>query len=189
MRFAKWILLAAGVSLGTTACGIATTVGADYDPTLDLGRYPTFAWDESAIIRTDDVRLENNPFFEERLFEAVEQALSEKEISYNESSPDLLVHYHLSVRDHIEVVATDPQFGDPPSEYGEGTEVLQYDQGTFVLHFVDAATDEDLWVGWAQGDIGAALKDSMKMREWVEDAVTKMLKDFPVQTIPTGTRG
>ncbi len=189
MRVAKWIFLAAGVSLGTTACGIATTVGADYDPTLDLGRYPNFAWDESAIIRTDDVRLENNPFFEERLFEAVERELSKRGIYRSDFSPDLLVHYHLSVRDHIEVIATDPQFGDPPSVYGEGTEVLQYDEGTFVLHFVDARTDEDLWVGWAQGDIGAALKDSMKMREWVEDATEKMFEDFPIRTVPRGTRG
>lgn len=101
-------------------------------------------------------RLQNNPFFEERLFEVFER---------------------------------DPQWDDPRSEFGEGTDVIQYEEGTIVLHFVDAETDETLWIGWAQGDIGRALKDPVKMREWVEDAGARMFKDFPVLTVPRGTRG
>ena len=188
MRNVNWRLLAAAVALGAPACGIATTVGADYDPTLDFGRYPTFAWDESAIIRADDVRLENNPFFEERLFEAVEREMNRRGIFLTESSPDLLAHYHLSVTNHVEVFGADPEFGAPPAAYGEGTDVIQYKEGIFVLHFLDADTEKNLWLGWAQGNIGPALKDSVKMRKWVEEAVEKMFKDFPLLTIPRGPR-
>ena len=72
------------------------------------------------------------------------------------------MHYHLSVVDHIEVFAKDPQWNDPRSEYGPGTDVVQYEQGTFVLHFVEAETNEDLWFAWAQGGIGPALTNSEK---------------------------
>ncbi len=182
MRVANRGLLAVGVALITTACGIAMMAGADFRPNLDFGRYNTFGWDEAAVGRTGDVRLENNPFFEARLHEAIDRELSTRGIRYDESSPALLLHYHLSVGDHIEVYEADPESGYPASEFGAGTEVLQYEQGTFVVHFIDAETNEDLWIGWAQGDIGAALADSRKMREWVNEAVALMFDDFPVLT-------
>ena len=180
MRVAKWSLLAAGVALGTAACGVVTTVGTDFEPTLDFGRYATFAWDEAEIIRTADVRLENNPFFKERLFEAVERELSKRGIRRDESSPELLVHYHLSVADHIEVHEANPDSGYPTSQYDAETNVVQYEQGIFILHFRDAETHEDLWFGWARGDIGPALTDPEKMREWVDEAVGLILEDFPL---------
>jgi hypothetical protein len=186
MRIANWSLLAAGAALSITACGVATTVGTDFDPSLDLGRYSTFGWDEEAIPQARDVRLENNPFFRDRLFEAVARELSERGIRRDEASPELLAHYHVSVEDHVEVFEVDPQLNDVRSEYGPGTDVIQYEQGTVVLHFIDAATEETLWVGWAQGDIGPALTASIKMREWVDGAVAKMFKDFPVLTVPRG---
>jgi hypothetical protein len=180
MRIANWCFLALGVALSTTACGIATTAGADYRPGLDFGVYSTFGWDETAVPRRGDLRLENNPFFEERLFEAMERELATRGIRRDESSPELLVHYHLSVTDHIEVYETNPESGYPATEYGPGTDVVQYEQGTFVLHFVDAETNEDLWFGWAQGDIGPALTNSVRMREWVDEAVALILEDFPL---------
>ena len=184
MRVLNWSLLAAGVALSTTACSVATTSGTDFDPSLDLGRYSTFGWDEEAIPLTSDVRLENNPFFRDRLFEAVAREMNERGIRRDEASPELLAHYHVSIEDHIDVFEREPGYDNPDSEYGPGTDVIQYEQGTVVLHFVDAATDETLWVGWVQGDIGPALKTSIKMREWVDDAVGKMFKDFPVLTVP-----
>lgn len=181
MRATKGSVLAAGMALVTAGCGISTTAGADFRPDLNFGGYSTFAWDDDAIRRTGDVRLENNPFFEDQLFEAVERELSTRGIRRDESAPELLVHYHLSVEDHIEVYEANPESGYPvPTEYGPGTEVVQYEEGIFVVHFVDARTDEDLWVGWARGDIGPALTDSERMREWVDDAVARMFEDFPV---------
>jgi hypothetical protein len=180
MRIAKWSFLAVGVALSTTACGIATTVGAAYKPGLDLGIYSTFGWDEAAIARGDDLRLENNPFFEDRLYEAVRRELSTRGIHRDESSPELLVHYHLSVADHSEVHEANPDSGYPTSQYPTGTNVFQYEQGVFILHFRDAETNEDLWFGWARGDIGPALTDPEKMREWVDEAVGLILGDFPL---------
>jgi hypothetical protein len=185
MGIANWSLLAAGVALSTTACGHATTVGTDYEPSLDFGFYNTFAWNEAAILRTRDARLDDDPFFEDRLFEAVERELATRGIRHEESAPDLLLHYHLSVADHIDVFEAKPRWDNPRPEYEPGKEVVKYEQGTVVLHFVDPATDETLWIGWGQGDIGAALTESIKMREWVDGVVALMFEDFPI--LSTGT--
>jgi len=149
---------------------------------LDFGRYATFAWDEEAIPTTKDVRLANNPSFKDRLFEAVEREMNFGGIRLEEASPQLLAHYHVSVVDHIDVFEASPQWYDPRSEYGVGTDIIQYEQGTIVVHIVDAATEETLWVGWAQGDIGPALLRAINMREWVDEVVELMFEDFPVLT-------
>ena len=180
MRIGQWSCLAVGAALSTAACGIATTAGTEYGPGLNFGIYSTFGWDETAVLRKGDLRLENSPFFEDLLFEAVERELSTRGIRRDESSPELLMHYHVSVADHIEVYKANPESGYPNSEYGSGTDVVQYEQGTFVLHFVDAETNEDLWFGWAVGNIGPALTNSEKMREWVDEAVALILEDFPL---------
>jgi hypothetical protein len=185
MGFANWSLLAAVVALSTTACGHATTAGTDYEPSLNFGFYDTFAWNEAAILRTRDARLDDNPFFEDRLFEAVERELATRGIRHEESAPELLLHYHLSVADHIDVFEAKPRWDDPTPKYTPGREVVQYEQGTVVLHFVDPATGETLWIGWGQGDINAALTESIKMREWVDDVVALMFEDFPI--LSTGT--
>jgi Domain of unknown function (DUF4136) len=181
MRAASWGLLATGIAMMATGCGIATTAGADFRPGVDFSRYTTYGWDQSAIRRTGDTRLENNPFFEDDLYAGVNEQLANRGIVHTDENPQLLVHYHLSVQDHIEVFERNPESGYPaPSEYGQGTDVVQYQEGVFILHFVDASTGDNLWVGWARGDIGDALTSAEKMREWVNDAVEKMFRDFPI---------
>jgi hypothetical protein len=182
MRVAKWILLGLGFALTTAACGIPTRAGADFVPGLDMGRYRTFGLDEAAISQTGDVRLEQNPFFEERLVEAIERELAARGIRRDESSPEMMVHFHLTVEDHLEVYDAEPQSGSPISEVGVGTEILQYEQGTFVVHFEDPETHEYVWVGWAEGDMGPALADSEEMRKFVDEAVTLMFQHLPAQT-------
>ena len=81
---------------------------------------------------------------------------------------------------HIEVYESNPDSGYPTSDYDAGTNVVRYEQGVFILHFRDAETNEDLWFGWARGDIGPALSNSEKMREWVDEAVGLILEDFPL---------
>jgi hypothetical protein len=156
--------------------------GADFVPDLDLGRYRTFGLDEAAITRTGDVRLEQDPYFEDRLLEAIGRELSTRGIRRDESSPEMVVHFHLTVEDHIEVYDVDPPSGSPVSTVGLGTGVHQYDRGTFVVHFEDPETHEYVWVGWAEGDIGRALTGSEEMREWVDEAVEMMFGHLPVPT-------
>ena len=187
VRVANCILLGLVLVLSTAACGVPMRAGADFVPDLDMGRYRTFGFDEAAISRTGDVRLEQNPYFEDRLVEAIERELSARGIRRDESSPEMMVHFHLTVEDHLEVYNADPASGSPVSDVGVGAEILQYEQGTFVVHFEDSGTHDYVWVGWAAGDIGDALTGSEEMRRWVDEAVASMFEHLPVLTNEGGS--
>jgi hypothetical protein len=60
------------------------------------------------------------------------------------------------------------------------TEVYAYEQGTVVVHLVDAGTGRDVWVGWAQANVEAALTGPEAMRAWVYEIVGRMFGDWPV---------
>jgi len=175
-------LFTAAILFATSGCGFGIAAGADFRPGTTFAPYATFAWDVGAIRRAGDVRLEESPFFEESLFAAVSEALAERGIQEAESGADLLVHYHLAVEDHIEVYEADPNSGypAPPPRGSPGTQVVQFEEGTFIVHFVDARTRETLWIGWARGDIGPALESAGVMQDWVNEAVDEMFGLFPM---------
>jgi hypothetical protein len=167
-------LVTAGLIPALTGCGVAIRSRASFAEGADLRGGLTFGWNQVDDRVNGDPRLQGNRFFEDRLHEAIEWQLSLRGIHHDESSPDLLVHHHLSLEDH-EMVAevTDPSGSTT-------TSVDSYEQGTVMVHIVDNGHKKDLWVAWAQADIDVALRSPDNMRNWVNDLVTEMFKDWPV---------
>jgi len=156
------------------ACGARIESGSRFASAAPPATPLTFAWDQEGDIATGDVRLENNPFFEERLHEAIEWELSLRGIRRAEGATDLLIHHHLSLRDH-DLIA---EFVDASGE--RRTEPFTYEEGTIVVHIVDARTQQDIWVGWAQSSVEPALRGPEEMRKWVYAMVSKMFATWPV---------
>ncbi len=178
MRAVAWCLLTVGISLSSASCGIPIRAGANFDRAAEFRPYVTFRWDEPEDRPNADPRLEGNPFFENRLHEAIVRELSARGIRYEEPS-ELLVRHSISVTDHIEVFEVDP-VTEISSDYGPGTQVIQYEQGFLSVKISEAETGETLWVGWARGDISPALMDPERMREWIDEAVELMFNAFPI---------
>jgi hypothetical protein len=153
--------------------------GADFAPGVDFGSFNTFSWDEPDTRPVGDPRLENNPFFEQRLHEAIERELSARGIRVVDSGAGLAVHHHATVRDRVEVYEADREAGYTASAYGEGTQVVHYDEGTLMVDIVDAGNNEVIWRGWAQFDISAALENPTIMSERIDEALAKMFEAFP----------
>lgn len=170
-------LLAAAVAVA--GCSIPLVAGADFDPSLRLSGYSTFAWDEADELPTGDPRLDNNPFFIERLHAAIKVELERRGLRYDPAAPGLLVHHHATVRDRVEVFEADRRRGYEPSGYGEGTSVLQWEEGTFLVDIADRKTKRVLWRGWATTDIERAFTDPEKMTTLVNEAVARMFVFFP----------
>lgn len=160
------------------ACAMAITAGADHAPNVDLGRYVAFTWDEADDRPVGDPRLENNPFFEERLHAAVAVELASAGIREGSMGPTLLVHHHATVRDRVDVYEADRREGYRTEEYGEGTQVVQYEEGTILVDIADAESRTVLWRGWAQFDIGHAIEDPQVMEAAIEEAIGKMFRSF-----------
>lgn len=169
----------AAMLIVTGGCAMGITAGADFAPTADFEPYTTFSFDEPDDRPVGDPRLENNPFFEDRLHAAIAAELAGRGIREGQPGPALLVHHHAAVRDRVDVYEADARAGYRTSEYGEGTQVVQYEEGTILVDIADAKTREVLWRGWAQFDIGRAIADADVLADAIEDAVRKMFRSFP----------
>ncbi len=179
MRVLGWA--AAGIAATMVAsCTTPMTAGADFARDVDLMKYGTFTWGEADGLPVGDPRLDNNPFFTDRLHAAIQAELESRNIREDDSAPALLVHHHTSVRNHIEVYEADLNAGYSSEEYGAGTQVVEYDEGTFLVDIADAETKEILWRGWAVTNVDAALNDPEEMASLMRRAVAMMFERFPV---------
>lgn len=173
-------LSGAPIALGLLgACAMAITAGSDYASTADFTGYTSFTWDEPDDRPVGDPRLENNPFFEERLHAAVAVELASAGIRQGAPGRALLVHHHATVRDRVDVYEADRREGYRTEEYGEGTQVVQYEEGTILIDLADVESREIIWRGWAQFDIGRAITDPQVMEAAIQEAIGKMFESFP----------
>ena len=179
MRTTTRLALAAAVVLGTACGGIPLTAGADLEPGYDLTQFTSYTWDEPDGQPVGDPRLDNSPFFVHRMHAAIHWELATRGIEYDTEGPALTVHHHAVVRDRVEVYEADRTAGYT-TEYGDGTQVIQFEEATFLVDIADARTKEILWRGWARLDLGRALDDPIVMRDQIDEAIAKMFEKFPI---------
>lgn len=159
--------------------GIAA--GADYSPNVDFARYSSFTFDDPDDQPVGDPRLENNTLFEARVHAAIALELALRGVTREAEGPALVVHHHASVRDRVEVYEADRAAGYGVPEWGQGTQVMQYEEGTFIVDVADAETRDLLWRGWARLDIGRAMSDPRTMAEAIDEAIVGMFERYPVE--------
>ena len=167
-------IAAAGLVFVLAACGPTIRSGMRRAPDAQLGGGLTFVWDQESDRVYGDVRLEGNRFFEDRLHEAVEWELALRGIHRTDAATgDLRVHHHLSLTDHTweEEIAEEGGY--------TRTELLTAEEGSVVVHVVDAATGKDIWVGWAEAAVDVAFTDPDSMRSWVYALVGEMFDGWP----------
>jgi hypothetical protein len=167
-------ILTATLTFVLGACGAQIEAGSRFASASPPATPLTFAWNQEGDRTTGDVRLENNPFFEERLHEAVEWELSLRGIRRGDGPPDLLIHHHLSLRDHALIAEVANEIGNTEEES------YSYEEGAVVVHIVDARTGQDVWVGWGYASVEPALGGPDVMRSWVYGVVGKMFDTWPV---------
>jgi len=183
MRAITGLTLLTTAFLSTACSSVPMRAGADFERGYDFAQYASYTWDEPDDHPTGDPRLDNNPFFIHRLHSAIHWELATRGIQFGTSNAmgaALVVHHHASVRDRVEVFEAER---DQPSEseYGEGTQVMQYQEATFLVDISDARTGDIVWRGWAQLDLGRALSDPDQMRDQIDEAIRTMFKSFPIE--------
>lgn len=162
-----------------TACGLGVVAGADFTPGIDYATYTGFEWDDPDDRPVGDPRLENNPFFDQRLEAAVAVELAEHGIRQNAPGPRLVVHHHVTVRSRVDVYEADAREGYSATRRNESPQVIEFEEGTILVDIADAESREILWRGWAQFDITRALADPTVMERAIQEAVGKMFESFP----------
>lgn len=119
------------------------------DPRLDKnpffqdqiqGAGQTYRWAPAGELSTGDPRLNNNPFFHEQVQTDIESHLATRGFEkITSDAPDLLLHYHASVTQQVDVNGVDRQYGY--CNAGDCRPYV-YESGTLLIDFVDARTEQ-----------------------------------------------
>jgi hypothetical protein len=169
--------LAAGILMTVVLGGCATLDVSSYvERGADLNRYHTYAWAPTDRLSTGDPRLDNNPFFLRQVQTSVDGGLARRGFErVGNGTPDLVVHFHASVTQAVDVDVVDRQFG----ETEEADRPSVYEAGSLVIDLVDARTNSVVWRGWARGSIDGVIDNQAWLEEKVDEAVTKILAELP----------
>ena len=92
------------VALAVVGCATAMNVSSYVDRSVDFARYRTYDWGPADALPTGDPRLDKDPFFQDHMQGAVEKQLAAKGLGrVTSGEPDLLIHYHASITQRIDV--------------------------------------------------------------------------------------
>jgi hypothetical protein len=162
-----------------TAAGCATmNVSSHIELTANFADFVTYDWGPPDNLPVGDPRLDNNPFFKDYVQGAIEKRLAAK--GYERAvtgEPDLLVHYHASVNQKVDVYESDHRYG-----YCYGNcepQIVDYEQGTLVVDVVDRRTSKVVWRGWAQDVMTGVIDRQDRLKKQVDEGVTKMMVMLP----------
>jgi hypothetical protein len=167
---------AASISvLSLTACATTMSVSSHVARGVDFARYRTYDWGPADDLPAGDPRLDRNPFYQDRLQGAVEKQLAARGFERSVSgTPDLLVHYHASIDQRLDVHDMDRRYGHCVTDDCQ-SDVTSYEAGTLVLDIVDTRTNDVIWRGWAQDSVEGVLDNQDKMARQIREAVERML--------------
>ena len=167
------------ILVAVAAAGCATlTVSSHIERTANFADYVTYDWGPPDSLPVGDPRLDNNPFFRDHLQGAIEKQLAAK--GYERAltgDPDLLVHYHASVTQRVDVYRADTQHGYCYDDCQP--QIVDFDQGTLVVDIVDIKTSRVVWRGWAQDVMNGVIDNQDRLDAQVDEGITKMMQFLP----------
>jgi hypothetical protein len=184
-RFLIPLLLALFVS------GCATLeVKTDYDPEYDFSTFKTYRWARADERNPEDV-LVKNPLIQKRLTQSLDKVMKEKGLKKVErGDADLVVVMHAGTKEKVRVqqdTYAAPAYRGPYyrgwydpfwGPYGGTTSVSYYTEGTLVIDLVSWKDKELVWRGMGTDTI-KSYKDSAKQQRALDEAVAKIMADFP----------
>jgi hypothetical protein len=172
------IVVTALAALALAGCA-TMNVSSHIERNVSFSEYVTYDWGPPDNLPVGDPRLDNNPFFNDYLQGAVEKKMAAKGFERVDSGQkaDLLIHYHASVNQKLDVYGVDNQHGYC---YGDcQPQVVDYELGTLVIDIVDAKTSKVVWRGWAQDAMNGIIDNQARLEKQVDEGVTKMMLLLP----------
>ena len=174
----RWVAVA--LFGGAAIVGCATlNVSSHVERGINFADYVTYDWGQRDLFPVGDPRLDNNEFFRDHLEGALEQRLAVKGYErVKDGEPDVLIHYHATVSQRLDVRAADQAY---VSCYGEDCAAYfsDFEQGTIVVDFVDRRTNKLIWRGWAQDTMTGVIDNQDRLERQVDEGVMKMMQLLP----------
>ncbi len=178
--------LAAGLAALALLAGCASVrVRTDYDREVDFSRYRSYGWLEFPEGSRRGGESEVNPFaynslLDKRVRQAVDRELAARGFQRAESAAaDFRLNYHVILRDKLVASASDFGAFHHPLRGGffggVDVQVMQFQEGTFVLDVIDGEHEQLAWRGWAVGRNPDGNYDEAE----IQLAVRRILERFP----------
>ena len=152
-------------------------VGAD--PSLDLSKYKTYAWAKPFP--------PGNPFVQQTIVDAVEQALAAKGLRKVDDQPEVTVAYFAATNTDIQI--SSPNWSNAMGSalstgMGVHSQSWLVSKGMLVIDIADASSKSTIWRGTASqtlehGPSGNPMKDAKTVEKPIRKAVEKMFKQYP----------
>jgi hypothetical protein len=167
-------IVAVSLFAGVIAAGCAPMHVHSYAAPRVAFHFRTYAWAAEDAVPTGDPRLDNNRFFSERVRNSVDRELAARGFEKAEAgTPDLLLHYHASITQEIEIHANTDRF-----EHCLNCGTSVYDAGTLIIDLVDAHTSQLIWRGWAE-KVDPVIDNQDWMEETIDLTVAQIMKRLP----------
>jgi hypothetical protein len=169
------------VVAGLVLAGCATLrVSSHTDRGLVWSKYTTFDWGPADALPVGDPRLDKDPFFQDRVEGAIEKAMAAHGFTRSAVSvpPDVLIHYHASVIERLDVDQIDRGNGYCSTADCQ-PRVSRYEAGTLLVDIVDASSHVLIWRGWAQGSLDGVLGNRERLRRRIDESVEQMFQTLP----------
>jgi hypothetical protein len=161
-------LLSSGLLLLVCACGaFAQSVQTDYDHNFKLSRLKTYTFTQQQRGASDP--LSASPLNDRRIHDALDTQLRDNGLS-SASQPDFVISYYVTTRKNLDIQDNRLGFFQ---RMGGSINVNQITEGTIVVIFTDVASNQEVWRGYASGELNP--KDLDKD---VNKGITKLVQKF-----------
>jgi len=166
-----------------SAC--ATSVNVDYQLGTDFSALKSFRIEETPIAVAKDPRV-NNPFIQKRIIEALNAQLNLKGLVAKKDKPDVIVKYHLGIKQELESDDSGVAFGIGTSSshsafgimFGSGTGVASVDNLLITIDLVKSETKKLLWRGSFDRRLAAGITPESST-QLINNMVKEILDKFP----------
>ena len=186
-----WALLLLG---WLSAC--TSAVNVEQRPGVNFNKYHSFAWADTEVKTPGDQNpLLRSPIAQDRIHQAIAGELSKRSIREVESNPDFYLTTHIFVEQAERTVSNPPPVGFAypysvryrgaylPVNYGywyspayyRTTHTEEYREGTLVLDFIDAKTNNLVW----RGSMVDPVDDPARLGRQFSESAKEILDQFP----------
>jgi Domain of unknown function (DUF4136) len=146
---------------------LAQSVQSDYDHTYNLAKLKTYGFYQQQ--RKPGDALAASPLNDRRIHDALDAQLKLNDFGNSTTEkPDFMIAYFVTT--HVGLDIQDNRFG---FWRGGNINVNQTTEGTIVVVFVDALTQQEIWRGLASGEVNAENLDKD-----VNKSIAKLVEKF-----------
>jgi Domain of unknown function (DUF4136) len=152
------------------------------DKNIDFSKFKTYSWSPIGAVA--------HPMLAADVVGAIEEQMKAKGLQLVPSNPDLVIKVYGSIDQESTAYANDPLYmgtgGVPPFDPSFsgpmlvgtwGNTIVTIHKGELVVDLLDFAAKKLVWRGMAQDNLAA--HDKNKLLDQVNNAITKMFKDYP----------